>query len=83
MYSFLIKCPNFNIVVYGNLMVESHHFFCVDFLRFIALNAIWAHCLGLKLHFRPILFPLNTLNKTKLTRSGKKKSLLSDVRVEE
>ena len=24
MYSFLIKCPNVNIVVYGNLMVESN-----------------------------------------------------------
>ena len=23
MYSFLIKCPNVNIVVYGNFMVES------------------------------------------------------------
>ena len=24
MYSFLIKCPNANIVDYGNLMVESN-----------------------------------------------------------
>ena len=24
MYSFLIKCPNVNIVVYGNLTVESN-----------------------------------------------------------
>ena len=24
MYSFWIKCPNVNIVVYGNLMVESN-----------------------------------------------------------
>ena len=30
------------------------HFLCVDFLRFIALNAIWPHFLGIKLCFYPI-----------------------------
>ena len=30
------------------------HFLCVDFLRFIALNAIWPHFLGIKLRFYPI-----------------------------
>ena len=51
-------------------------FFWTDFLRFIALNAIWAHCLGTKLCFYPVLYLLNTLNKTKLTRNGKIKKLI-------
>ena len=32
-------------------------FFCGDFLRFIALNAIWAHFLGAKLRFHPTFYP--------------------------
>ena len=48
----------------------GRYFFCADFLRFIALNAIWANCLGAKLRYHQILYPLNTLNKTKLTRNG-------------
>ena len=47
----------------------SAAFYCADFLRFIALNAIWAHFLGTKLCFHPILYHLNTLNKTKSTRN--------------
>ena len=35
------------------------HFFYADFLRFIALNAIWARVLGAKLRFNTILYPLN------------------------
>ena len=50
-------------------------FFWTDFSRFIALNAIWAHFLGTKLCFYPMLYLLNTLIKTKLTRNGKKKKL--------
>ena len=46
------------------------NFFCADFLRFIALNTIWPHFLGTKECFYPILCPLNTLNKTKLTQNG-------------
>ena len=46
------------------------YFFCADFLRFIALNAIWTKFLGAKLRYHQILYPLNTLNKTKLTRNG-------------
>ena len=45
-------------------------FSCADFSRFIALNAIWSHFLGAKLCFHPILYLLNMLNKTKLTRNG-------------
>ena len=43
--------------------------FCADFLRFffVASNAIWAHFPGAKLRISPILYPLNTMNKTKLT----------------
>ena len=48
-------------------------FFWTDFSRSIALNAIWAHSLGTKLCFYPILYLLNTLNRTKLTRNVKKK----------
>ena len=44
--------------------------FCGYFLRFIALNAIWPHVLGAKLRFHPILYPLNSLNKTNWTRNG-------------
>ena len=47
-------------------------FFWTDFSRFIALNAILVHFLGTKLCFYPILYLLNTLIKTKLTRNGKK-----------
>ena len=45
-------------------------FVCAHFLRCIASNAIWANVLGAKLCLRPILYPLNTLNKIKLTRNG-------------
>ena len=45
-------------------------FFCADFLHFIALNAIWPHFLGTNCVFYPILCPLNTLSKIKLTRNG-------------
>ena len=48
----------------------GRYFFCANFLRFIALNAIWANFLGAKLRYHQILYPLNTLNKTKLTRNG-------------
>ena len=65
-------------------------FFWTDFSRrFIALNAIWAHFLGTKLCFYPMLYLLNTLIKTKLTRNSKKKKKkkkkvkFSDERVEE
>ena len=44
-------------------------FFCADLLHFIALNAIWDHFLGKQLRFHPILYPLSTLNKTKLMRN--------------
>ena len=33
------------------------HFVCADFLRFIALNAIWPHFLGTNLRFYPIIMP--------------------------
>ena len=58
------------------------HCFSANFLRFIALNAIWAHFLGAKLRFHPILYPLNMLNKTKLTRNGRKKVLRVEEQVE-
>ena len=58
-------------------------FFCADFLDFIALNSIWPHFLGTKLRFYPILYPLNTLSKSKLMLNGKEKSKFSDVRVKE
>ena len=45
-------------------------FFCANLLRFIALKAILGYFLGAQLCFHPILCPLNTLNKTKLTRNG-------------
>ena len=48
----------------------TRHFVCNDFLRYIALNAIWTHSLGAKLHFYPILYPLNMLNKTNLMWNG-------------
>ena len=60
-------CAN---VTSGGLSVTAAFLFSADFLRFIALNAIWAHFLGAKLRFHPILYPLNTLDKTKLTRNG-------------
>ena len=59
-------------------------FFCADFLRFVALNAIWAHfLLDGTLRFHPILYPPNTLNNTKIAAKWLEKSLFSDVRVEE
>ena len=48
-------------------------FFWTDFSRVIALNVIWAHFLGTKHCFYPIVYLINTLNKNKLTRNGKKK----------
>ena len=54
----------------GELSLTAVFFFWVDFLRFIALNAIWPHFRGAKLHFWTILYPLNTLNKIKLTQTG-------------
>ena len=45
-------------------------FFLRRFLAFYASNAIWAYFLGAKMRFRALLFPLNTLNKTKLTRNA-------------
>ena len=59
------------------------YFFCAAFLRFIALNDICANCLGVKLRYHRILYPLNMLNKTKLTQHSSKKGLFSEVRVEE
>ena len=52
------------------IITDCGIFFCADFLRFIALNAIWPHFLGTKQCSYPILCPLNTLSKTKLTRTG-------------
>ena len=63
----------------GGLSLTAAFFLC-RFLHFIALKAIWAHFLGAKLCFHPILYPLNTLNKTKLMQ---KVCFFSDVRVEE
>ena len=34
----------------------KRHFVCANFLRFIALNAVWAHFLGANLRFRLILY---------------------------
>ena len=62
---------------------QTAAFYLANFLRFIALNAIWPHFLCTKLCFYPTLCRLNTLNKTKLTRNGKEKSKFSDARVEE
>ena len=36
----------------------------------IALNAIWPNILGAKLCFHPIVYLLNTLDKTNLTPNG-------------
>ena len=38
MYNFLIKCPNVNSVVYGNLMVESNPIACSLTLRHATEN---------------------------------------------
>ena len=51
---------------------QTAAFFWTDYSRFMALNAIWAHFLGTK-PFYPLLYLINTLNKTKLTGNGKKK----------
>ena len=39
------------------LSLTAVFFFSADFLRFVALNAIWAHFLGAKLRVHPILCP--------------------------
>ena len=60
-------CTNVTIFMHassGGLWLTGI-FFCADFLRFIALNTIWANFRGGKLHFHPLVYTLSMLNKTK------------------
>ena len=59
-----------DVTLFLHTMSGGWYFFWTDFLHCIALNAIWANCLGAKLRYHQIVYPLNTLNKTKLTRTG-------------
>ena len=48
--------PIFNVSIYDFWIFTVWDYFFL--LYFIALNAIWAHCLGAKLRFHPSIIPL-------------------------
>ena len=59
------------------------HCFCAYSLRFVALNAIWAHCLCAKLRFHPILLPAKHAEQDQINAKWLEESLFYDERVEE